>query len=211
MPASRQSSRPARDRNPQPNAAAALPRDGRVLKGKLHVVGNEQVQKPIPVIVHEAATGAPVLLLTPQARLPGHICKGTIAVIAVENVLPKAGAENIVKVVVVIITYTNAARPSKRMQSGFFSNVCESAISIVFVKTIGCALRCAFKARARQNKNVHPSIVVVVNECAATTSRLDKIFLLVCLAVDDRRTQPGMLRNIYEASMEGATGRRGSG
>src|SRR5260370_7796973 len=86
----------------------------------------------------------------------------------------------------------------------------ETAITIVFVKTIGGTIGCALKTSARQNENVHPAVIVVVDERAATTSRLDKILLLLRPAVDDRGTQPHILPNIHKTSMERATGSRGS-
>src|SRR5882724_4462113 len=43
MSARRQASRPARDRDAQPNAAAVLARDRHALKRKLHVVGNKKI------------------------------------------------------------------------------------------------------------------------------------------------------------------------
>src|SRR6266699_5526170 len=137
----------------------------------------------VAVIVHKAAAGAPVLLMAPKAGGLGHIREGTIAIVAIQDVLPKTRAENIVKAVVVIVADANTARPANRTQSRFFRNIGESAISVVLIETIARALGCALQARARQNENVHPAVVVVVNESAATTSRLDEIFFLLRPAV----------------------------
>ena len=112
MPAGGQPARPARDWNSQPQAAVVLPWDWRLLKGKPHIVGDEKVQVPVAIVVHKAATGAPALLLTPKRGLLGQIRERAIAVIAVENVLPEAGAENVVKAVVVIVTHANATSPT---------------------------------------------------------------------------------------------------
>src|SRR5947207_15987194 len=191
-------------------AVVVLPRDRRLIKGKPHIVGDEKVQVPVAIVVHKAATGAPALLLTPKPGLLGQIRESAIAVIAVENVLPEAGAENIVKAVVVIVTHTNATSPTNRVQPCFFCNVRESAVTIVFVETIGGAFRCALKTRARQNENVHPPVVVVVDERAATTSRLDKVLFLLHSAVDDGGVQSCRMRNINKTGMERTAGGRGS-
>src|SRR5947207_15154267 len=97
----------------------------------------------VAVVVHKAAASAPVLLMAPKTGGLGHVREGAIAVVAIQDVLPKARAENIVKAVVVIVAYANAARPTHRMQSGFFRNIGESAISVVLIETIARALRCA--------------------------------------------------------------------
>src|SRR5437899_7178999 len=102
VPAGGQPARPARDRNPQPEAAAVLSGDRGLLKGKPHVVRDKEVEVTVAIIVQEAATGAPALLMVPEPGLFGHIGEGAITIIAIENVLPKAGAENVVKAVVVI-------------------------------------------------------------------------------------------------------------
>src|SRR6267154_46294 len=126
---------------------------------------------PVAVIVHKAAAGAPVLRMAPKTGGLGHIREGAIAVVAIQNILPKTGAENIVNAIVVIVADANAARPANRMQSRFFRNIGESAISVVLIETIARALGCVVHARARQNENVHPTVVVVVNEGAASVRR----------------------------------------
>src|SRR5205085_8688575 len=190
-----------------PDAAAVLAGHGRLLKSEAHIVGNEQVKVTVAIIVHEAATGAPALLLAPEPGRLRNIREGAIAVIAVEEVLPVAGDEDVLKAVVVIVAYANAASPTNRVQSRFFGDVSECAVAIVLVEAIGCPLGRALKTRARQNENVHPPVVVVVKECATATSFLDNILLLPYAAVDDGRTQTGIFRYIHEPSMERATGR----
>src|SRR5258706_3087319 len=164
----------------------------------------------VAVIVHKAAAGTPVLFLTPQSGLFGHIRKSAIDFITVENVLSKTCTENIVKSVVVIVAHANAARPTRRMQSRFLRNIGESAVSIVFVKTIGCASGRALKTGARQDENVYPTIIVIIDERTAATGRLNKISLLFRSAVDDRRTQPRIVRNIHKVRMKWTAGRRQS-
>src|SRR2546423_7725491 len=97
------------------------------------------------------------------------------------------------------------------MQSRFFRNIGKSAISVVLIETIARTFGCALQARAREDENVHPAVVVVVNESAATASRLDEIFFLLRPAVDNRRTQPCFLRYIHEAGIKWPTGGRGPG
>src|SRR5205823_14959224 len=97
------------------------------------------------------------------------------------------------------------------MQSRFFRNIDKSAISVVLIETIARSFGCALQSRARQDENVHPAVVVVVDESAATASRLDEIFFLLCPAVNNGRTQPCFLRYIHKAGIKRPTGRRGPG
>src|SRR5256885_9743661 len=165
----------------------------------------------IAVIVHKAAAGATVVLAAREASGLGHIREGAIAVVAIQNILPKTGAEDIVKAIVVIVSHANAERPANRMQPRFFRNIGKSAISVVLIETIARAFRCALQARARQDENVHPAVVVIVNESTATASGLDEIFFFLRPAVDNRRTQSCCLRYIHEAGIKRPTGRRGPG
>src|SRR5882762_3707283 len=165
----------------------------------------------VAVIVHKAAASTPVLLMAPKTSGLGYIREGAIAVVAIQNILPKTGAENIVKAVVVIVADANAARPANRMQSRFFRNIGESAISVVLIETIARAFGCALQARARQDENVHPAVVVIVNESAAAASRFDQIFFFLRPAVDNRRTQPCFSRYIHKAGIKWQTGRPGPG
>src|SRR5215472_16999984 len=89
------------------------------------------------------------------------------------------------------------------MQSRLFRNIRKSAVTIVFVEAIACALGSALKTRTRQHKNIHPSVVVVVKECAATARSLNNVPFLFYSAVDDRRAQTRFPRNIYKVSMKG--------
>src|SRR5437762_1182644 len=206
VPARGQAARPARHGNPQPDAAAVLAGCRSFLKGKPHVVGDEKVEMTVAIKVHETATGAPKSLLAPQSRGLGYVGEGAVAIIAVEEVLPKPRNENVVKAVVIVIANANAASPTNRAQSGFFRDICESAIAIVLVKAIGRALGSAFQARSRQNENVHPPVVVVVNEGAAATSRLENVLRFLAAAVDDRRTQTRVPAHIHEITMERPAG-----
>src|SRR5207253_6285960 len=78
VPAGGQPARPARDRNPQPEAAAVLSEDRGLLKGKPHVVRDKEVEVTVAIIVQASATGAPAFALVPVPGLCGHIGEGAI-------------------------------------------------------------------------------------------------------------------------------------
>src|SRR4030095_14886584 len=95
MPSGRQPSRSAFDGNAFPVAVAVLSGNGRMLERESHVVGDEQVEVSIPVVIQEAASGSPSRLGVQEARRLGHISEGSVAIVPVENVLAEVGAKEI--------------------------------------------------------------------------------------------------------------------
>ena len=70
----------AHDRNPLPTAETALPRNGRLCGIKIDVLGDEQVQAAVTVIVDEGASGAPAQIVMPQSRFPCDVNKGPVTI-----------------------------------------------------------------------------------------------------------------------------------
>ena len=58
---SRQAARPAHHRGAFPNAGRPLSRRRRGRDVKIHVIGNEQVQEAVAIVVHEGAARSPGL------------------------------------------------------------------------------------------------------------------------------------------------------
>src|SRR5258708_152227 len=145
----RQTSRSALDGYPLPTATTVLTRDQRVFQRKSYVVRNEQIEVPIAIVVHEAASGPPALLIAQKAGCLRHISECSIAVVAVENVLSKPGTKDVIKTIVVIVANANSAGPSNRVQSRLFCYVRKCAVPVVLIQSISCSFRCTFEARAR--------------------------------------------------------------
>src|SRR5579884_1072259 len=117
----------------------------------------------------------------------GHVGERAVAIVAVQNVLSEAGAEDVVEAVIIVVTNAHSAGPANRVQPRFICYIGKRAVAIVFVKTIGCTCGRAFQAGAGEDKNVHPSVVVVVEKGTSTTGRLEDVLLLLDTAVYDWR------------------------
>ena len=115
--------------------------------------------------------------LPPKPGLPGHIGKCAIAIVAVEPVLSEVGAEDVVEAVVVVVGDANSIGPACRLQAGLFGDVRESAVTVIFVQAVRRFGRIAVQARSRKQKNIHPAIIVVINEGASATIGLQDVFL----------------------------------
>src|SRR5712692_6601268 len=136
MSSSGQSDRPTFNGDTFPVAIWVLSWQRCVLERKAHVIGNEQIKVPIPVVVKETASRSPAWLIVPKAGTLGHVGKRSIAVVSIKTVLPEVSTENILESVVVVVTDANAGRPARCLQTGFFRDIDEGAVAIVLVKAI---------------------------------------------------------------------------
>ena len=58
-----------------------------------------------------------------------------------------------------------------------------------------------------RTKDVHPAIVVVIEEGAAAADGFEDVVIRIRLAVDDGRGEAGLLRDVGEMGVKGPTGR----
>ncbi len=207
MPSGRHPPRSALDGNALPVAVGVRPGDGRVLEREAHVVGDEQVQVAIPVVVQEAASGSPARLGVQEPRRLRHVREGSVAVVPVEGVLPEAGAEEIFEAVVVVVPDADSGSPTHGTQAGLFRDIGERPVTIVLVEAVGRARRSAVEAGAREQEDIHPAVVVVVDERTAAARRLQDVLLAFDASIDRRRVQPGGGSDVDEVCVERAPGR----
>ena len=76
------------------------------------IVGEEQVEASIAVVVHPGAACAPAIAEVQQACRLRHVGESAVAVVAIQNVLRPAGDENVVAPVVVVVGDGHAAGPA---------------------------------------------------------------------------------------------------
>src|SRR5579862_4374230 len=103
-------------------------------------------------------------MVTPKPRLFGYISECSVAVVAVEDILPVSRAEDIVKSVIVVVADADTAGPPNRVQTCFFRDVGKCAVAVVFVESICGAFGRSSKASAGKHQQIHPPIVVVIQE-----------------------------------------------
>src|SRR5437660_6640134 len=211
MSASGQPARSAFHGNTFPVAIDVLPRHGSVFEREANVVGDEQIKMAVAVVVQKTTPGAPTRLIVPEAGGLGYISKRSVTIVAVKVILSEAGAEDILKPIVVVIADAYRRGPVHRSQSGFLRNIGEGAIPIVLVEVVRRIGRGAVQASAGQQEDVHPAIVVIVHESAATAGGFQNVFLAFHAAIDRGRGQPCRSRNVCEACVEGPPGRSESG
>src|SRR5487761_356774 len=174
LPRERQSSGAALYRNAFPVAVNAVPWLRHADEVELQVVRDEKIQVPVAIVINERTAGSPARRpVIPQAGLFCHIGETTVAVVAIERVLAPVRAKEILEAVIVVIAHANRRRPSYALKAGLDRHVRERAIAVVMIEAIRRSWRRAANAGSGEQKNVHPSVVVIVNECTATAVGLD--------------------------------------
>ena len=77
------------------------------------VVGDEQVEMAVAVIVHKRATGSPACFLPGYSGFFADVSKSSITVIVVKHIPAVVGDVQILPAIVVIITNTDALSPTR--------------------------------------------------------------------------------------------------
>ena len=111
-----------------------------------------------------------------QPSLRCHIGKRPIAVVAVEFVLPVIGDEEVFKAIVVVVSNAHPGAPARIEQPRLRSHIFECPIAIVVVETVARAGGNTLQLAPADDEDVHPPIVVVIEEGASTAHRLDDVF-----------------------------------
>ena len=205
--AGRQAARAAVDRDALPSAVAALARLGEPLQRRVEIGGDEEIEAAVAIVVDPGAAGAVAHGGLREPGLRGHVGEGAVAVVVVQHVVPVGGDEQVVEAVVVVVADRHRRRPAGARQPRLRRDVGERAVAVVLVEAIRGFGRRVLEAGAAQHQDVHPAVVVVVEEGDAAPDDLDDVALRVDAAVDARLRQPGFLRDVGEAGIEGAAGR----
>ena len=110
-----------------------------------------------------------------QVSLLGHVGEGAVAVVAVELVLAVVGEKQIFEAVVVVVANADADGPAGIPQARFFRHVFERAVAIVLVEPVRRIRRNGFEGSSAEDEDVHPAVVVVVEEGAAAAHLFDDV------------------------------------
>ena len=184
-----QPARTAVHRHPFPPAVRVLTRSGQLLECRLEVLRDEEIEPAVAIVVDPRAPRAVAHRLLSQAGLPGHVRKRAVAVVVIQHVVAVVGDEEIVKSVVVVVADCHRRGPSGVRQARLLGHIGERAVAIVLVKPVGSAGWSIFEARAAQNQEIEPAVVVVVEKRHAAADDLDDVALGVDAPIDHRRGQ----------------------
>ena len=177
-------------------AAAELGQLGEII---LNVVRDEQIQIAVAVIIGPAARARPARVS--DARLPGHLGEGPVAVIPVEHVRPEVGQIDVRVAVPVVIRNARAHAPAAKGDAGMLRNVGEGPVALVVVQTVGRQATGPERLNRRGvgEIDVKPAVLVVIDESHAAAHRLDQISLL--RRRDALQLQPGSVSHVFKINL----------
>ena len=168
----------------------------------IDVIGNIQIKVAIVVVVAEGRAGSPAAGIA-HASLRCDIGKRAVVIVAVENSAIEIGNVKIFPAVVVVVADGYAESPAAMCDSGFRRHVMERAIVIIAVKLAGMAFAGVniFDGRSVDEVNIHPAIVVVIENGNPAAHRVHDVALVDCSAgqmeVDTRRSSHVGKRNSF--------------
>src|SRR5439155_2993891 len=176
------------------------------LQIEIDVVGDEQVQMPVAIVVEKGAACAPLRVLAQETRPFRNVRKSAVTVVVIENVLAPVHDKKVVKAVVVVVADADALAPAEAGQSGLLRHVLEGAVAIVAQQPIGRDRLSASQSSTIHKKDIEPAVVVVIEEGRAATGSLDDVLVLRAAAVDGWRGEPSPQRHVLEAHGKRAGG-----
>ena len=85
---------PVRDRIKRLRTAVVAPAGRAVADlvlphGEIHIVGDEQIDEAVPIVIHEGGAGAPAILR--RNRAVGNVRERSVAIVAIQRVRPEVG------------------------------------------------------------------------------------------------------------------------
>src|SRR5260370_33950438 len=111
--AARQTPWPAKDSNALPQAGRIFARGSGVCKVEVRIIRNDQIELPIPIVIHEGAAASPGLSVTSNARCVCHLFEGAMAVVG-EPVFPVVRDVEGFPAIIVVVADTHALTPAAR-------------------------------------------------------------------------------------------------
>ena len=84
---------------------------GRSLQVHVDVVGDEEIEFAVAIVVHKGAASAPAGSLSCDAGLLADIGEGAVSVVVVQNILAVVGDEQIVEAIVIVVADADALTP----------------------------------------------------------------------------------------------------
>src|SRR5208283_1203460 len=132
----RQAHRSTHDRETHPHALAGVAGLGGVGGVELEIVGDEEVEVAVAVVVEKGATGAPTEG-TSETAYCGLVPKRPVTLVVPQRVVAPGGDEEIDVAVVVDIAGADALAPVGVGDAGFGSDVLEAQAAQVVIKEVG--------------------------------------------------------------------------
>src|SRR4029077_2091917 len=130
----------------------------------------------VVVVIAESRAGAPATGIA-HAGFSSDVGERSIAIVVIEHGAVEISNVEIFPSVVVVVANRQAEAPSTVRDPGFGAYVGEGAVVIVAVELVGMALAGAhvFQGGAVDQEDVHPAVVVVIEDGDASAHGLNDV------------------------------------
>ena len=183
---------------------------GRGLHVEVDVIAHKEIQVAVLVVVQKRAARVPAQPVLLKPGFPGHFGKRPVPVVAEQRVLPVVADEKVVPAVVVVVAHAARLAPARAPQPRLQRHVGKRAVAVVLEQVADrlLALGKPLQPPAIDQKNVHPVVLVVVEEGRAAAGRLQQIFVAVLAAKDRLHVEPGFLGHVHKLDAQRRAGHR---
>src|SRR4051794_32217271 len=174
----------AHDCDPLPHASRTCAR----LRGggevEVNVIGDEDIELAIAVVVDEGAAGAPLFAGSGGAGLFGDVAEGAMALVVEEVVFTVGRDVEIFVTVVVVVADAGSLTPGVEADAGFCGDVCKGAVVVVVEEVAGGFVFDGFECCAVDEEDVLPAVAVVIEDSHTGAGGFDDVALGFVAAVD---------------------------
>ena len=183
-----------------PQAVRTLAGLGRGIEVEPQVVGDEEIEAAVAVVVDKRAAGAPAHVAPAEPGGRRHVLEPCTAVVAIQDVVTVVREEHVEPAVIVDVAGADARGPSGAPQADLVGHVDERAIARVAIQPIrrrfpgrkgrvtALALR---ESRPAEHERIEPAVAVVVDERHACAVGLDDEPFPIDASVDRRTGEAG--------------------
>src|ERR1035441_9805444 len=200
----------AHDGNAFPEARGRASGLGRVRGIEIDVVGDEEVEAPVAIVIDETAARGPADVVVPEAGFARDIGEGTVAVVVKQDIVSPESDEEIDEAIVVVVAGTDSLSPAGEGDAGLLGDVGEGAVMQIAVEMAGRLLsfRETFEAAAVDQEDVGPAVVVEVEGGSAAARRFENVALYLVASVFGFGGEAGLGGDVDEVDFGGKGPRR---
>ncbi len=200
---------PLYDSGVQYDLIAAVQRAPQVaLLGPLNIIGDEQVQLSVAIVIHPRGAGAEAGVLDSGCR--GHVFEFAVALVMKEMVASESGDVDVVASVVIIVRHGYADAIHFHIQAAAARNIGERAVMVVAIKGGSAAPAARHPVFSVHQQDVDPAVAVGIEKRSAGAECLRQIFLSGLSGVVDE-LDPGLSRYISKLNLFAGDGGCGRG
>ena len=132
---------------------------------EIYIVGNEQVQLAVVIVIQEGRARGPTGIADVGAL--SNVRKRAVSVILEEMIWPQAGYVEIVKAIIIIVTNCDPHPPADISDARLVRYICKRAVAVIVIESASGFLIGFHEIHSQRvdKVNVQIAIIVIIEEC----------------------------------------------